>query len=262
MPPMPSMPTPSQSIAEMAEVAQKARLELAAATPAVPAAAQVPVNVAPATQLAVPSINNTLEDANALAFQANFMRALSNTTNKEIHMPAKLPDVVQAAVIKLNSMPVMPQGVLEQFKKNKAAVQKADAIVASFRENLSVLGCAISDLMERQANGLDQIKCVDNELLEFMDVGFHVPDYILDKIQRNMQNFRYIWLWFMKIFVTPQSGYSLFQGLLAYLTNYLSIVASWIGGIGFTTTGILSQPDVFDTFWTKPTTFPGVPVQQ
>jgi hypothetical protein len=261
--PNPSMPAvsdpaaPPMTIAQMAEVAQKGRQQMLEAMPAVNAAAQVPVNVAAANQVVAAKTNSSFEEAAGAAFGANFFKALSDTKNSETHLPSSLPDSVQSALIKLNQMPAVPASVLEQFKKNKVAVQKADGVIASFRENLSVLGCAISDLMERQANGFDQMKCVHNELLEFSDVGFYVPDYILEKIKNNHQNFRYLWLWFSKIFVTPESGYTFFQGLLSYMTNYLAIVAAWIGGIGFTTTGFLAQPDVYDTFWTKPVSFPG-----
>jgi hypothetical protein len=254
--PSAAMPVPVETpatatIAEMAEAAQKARQELPAMTNAQQAATVSEVNAVLAARN-----NITVEQMNAAAFGDNFLKALSNTSNMETHLNAKLPDAVHNAVLQLNSMPLAP-GLIEQFKKNKAAVQAADNTIANFREALSVLGCAISDLMERQATSFDQMKCVHTEVMELEAVGYYMPDYALEKIKNNAQNVRYLWTWFSKIFVTPESGYTTFQGLLSYLSNYLAIVASWIGGIGFTTTGLLSQPDVFDELWTKPMAFPG-----
>merc|ERR1711935_197494 len=139
------------------------------------------------------------------------------------------------------------EAALKKFRAYEGDAQKAYSAVLNFRELLHATGSGVSDLIDRQANTLDNMKCVEGEIESMQDKGIAFLPKELKTTAGLGVEARSLWMKFADIFNKPESGYFAYSRLLAFITNFLSVTQVALGG-AFAPTLPLVQSDVLDDY--------------
>lgn len=142
---------------------------------------------------------------------------------------------------------LQPAGAIKYWRTYQESAQAAYSSVLNFREMLHATGSGHSDLMDRQAATLDNMKCVEGEVEHMQEGGFAFLPSELHTIANQGVMARTVWRKFAEVFDEDKTGYKAYGKLLAFITNYLAAVQVSVGAY-YTPIMPFIQPDVVDDF--------------